>query len=171
MAATGIIGLEQRLEQDEEFRRRFDQDPVVAAQAAGMAELAEEMQRELDELVRIGEEIGERAREDESYRELAAEHPARLLLSAGVAVPAVEPILRALDVPEEALAELPEVEAHLFQATTKARLLVLLATTTAFAAFAQDAFGAIAWGSDERLKERIEPIESALGRLRALTLR
>lgn len=169
LSAVSISELEQRLQRDSEFKQAFDDNPIEALRTAGMGEVADAMQAELDELERISEEIGMREEEDQAYRQLAESDPATLLLGAGVPVPAVEPILAAVGVPEGSRGSVPEVEAHLFQATTKARLLVLLTTSAAFLAFAQEAFADRVL-SDERLKREVEPVANALERLAALKL-
>ena len=48
-----LVELRRRLETDPLFRQRFDADPVAAAEAAGMRELALGLEREMRELVRL----------------------------------------------------------------------------------------------------------------------
>jgi hypothetical protein len=103
--------LAEKLDADPVFRKSFDEDPVGAAEAAGMPELAIQLQRELAELVELAERI------------VASEDPARTLAGASFPAEAAEPLLRALAVETE----LPEVVAHAAaKPPLRARLLLLL---------------------------------------------
>ena len=52
-----LAQLERELEIDPMFRQRFDADPVAAAEAAGMRELALGLEREMRELVALAERV------------------------------------------------------------------------------------------------------------------
>jgi putative modified peptide len=118
------------LEIDPIFRQRFDADPVAAAEAAGMRELALRLQRELRELVALAERIAN----DDVYRAELDTDPVAALVAAGMPVATAEPLLQALAVPDDVLALLPEVVAHQHeQLPLKARLLILLLGSTAVA--------------------------------------
>ena len=125
-----LTELGRELEVDQMFRQRFDADPVAAAEAAGMRELALGLEREIRELVALAERIAN----DDVYRaELDAE-PVAALVAAGMPAATAEPLLQALAVPDEVLAMLPEVVAHQHeQLPLKARLLILLLGSTAVA--------------------------------------
>ena len=118
-----LAELGRELEVDPIFRQRFDADPVAAAEAAGMRELALGLEREIRELVALAKRIAN----DDVYRaELDAE-PVAALVAAGMPAATAEPLLQALAVPDEVLAMLPEVVAHQHeQLPLKARLLILL---------------------------------------------
>ena len=55
VAEAGVEELARKLEADPIFRRSFDEDPVGATRAAGMTELAAELQLALDELETLAE--------------------------------------------------------------------------------------------------------------------
>jgi hypothetical protein len=116
------------LELDPMFRQRFDADPVAAAEAAGMRELAFRLEREMRELVALAERIAK----DDVYRGELDADPVEALVTAGMPAATAEPLLQALAVPDEVLAKLPEVVAHQYeQLPLKARLLILLLGSTA----------------------------------------
>ena len=118
-----LAKLGRKLEIDPMFRQHFDADPVAAAEAAGMRELAVGLERELRELVALAERI---ANGDIPGAELARD-PVAALVAAGMPAATAEPLLQALDVPDEVLAKLPEVVAHQSdRLPLRARLLLLL---------------------------------------------
>ncbi len=123
LSEAEVAELQLRLEADPSFRGDFDEDPVAAAEAAGLGTLAAQLRRELRELVALAERIAR----DEAYRAQVAEDPASALTAAGVPEETIEPLLRELVVPEEWLAKLPDVAAHRRRrAPLKALLLNLL---------------------------------------------
>jgi hypothetical protein len=118
-----LAELGRKLEIDPMFRQRFDADPVVAVEAAGMHELALGLERELRELVALAERIAN----DDVYRAELDTDPLTALVAAGMPAATAEPLLRALAVPDEVLAKLPDVVAHQYEELPlKARLLILL---------------------------------------------
>ena len=122
--------LRRELEIDPMFRQRFDADPVAAAEAAGMHELALGLEREMRELVALAERIAN----DDVYRAELDTDPVAALVAAGMPAATAEPLLQALAVPDEVLAKLPEVVAHQHeQLPLKAHLLILLLRSTAVA--------------------------------------
>jgi putative modified peptide len=123
-----LAELRRELEIDPMFRQRFDADPVAAADAAGMRELALGLEREMRELVALAERIAN----DDVYRAELDTDPVAALGAAGMPAATAEPLLQALAVPDEVLAKLPEVVAHQYeQLPLKARLLILLLGSTA----------------------------------------
>jgi hypothetical protein len=125
-----LAELGRKLEIDSMLRRRFDADPVAAAEAAGMHELGLGLEREIRVLVGLAERI---ANDDAYHAELVTD-PLAALAGAGIPAATVEPLLRALAVPDEVLARLPEVVAHQHeQLPLKARLLILVLGSTAVA--------------------------------------
>ena len=125
-----LAQLERELEIDPMFRQRFDADPVAAAGAAGMRELALGLEREMRELVALAERIAN----DDVYRAELDMDPVAALVAAGMPAATAEPLLQALAVPDDVLAKLPEVVAHQYeQLPLKARLLILLLGSTAVA--------------------------------------
>lgn len=123
LSEDDVAALQRKLEADPVFRDRFDVDPVAAAEAVGMEELAGQLRRELRELLALAERIAR----DDSYRAEVAEDPLSALGAVGVPEETIEPLLRELAAPEEWLAKLPEVVAHRRRrAPLKARLLNLL---------------------------------------------
>jgi len=125
-----LAELGRKLEIDSMLRRRFDADPVAAAEAVGMHDLALGLAREIRELVGLAERI---ANDDAYHAELVTD-PLAALVGAGIPAATVEPLLRALAVPDEVLARLPEVVAHQHeQLPLKARLLILLLGSTTVA--------------------------------------
>jgi hypothetical protein len=130
LTAGDLADLGLKLETDSMFRRRFDADPVAAAEAAGMHELALGLEREIRELVSLAERIAN----DDAYRSELVTDPLAALVGAGIPAATAEPLLLALAVPDEVLARLPEVAAHQHeQLPLKARLLILLLGCTAVA--------------------------------------
>ena len=126
-----LAALARELERDRTFRQRFDADPVAAAEAAGMHELASGLEQELRELVALAERIAN----DDVYRADLHTDPVAALVAAGMPPAAAEPLLQALAVPDIVLAKLPDVVAHQYeQPPRKARLLILLLGSTAVAA-------------------------------------
>jgi putative modified peptide len=126
-----LAELGRKLEIDSMFRRSFDGDPVAAAEAAGMHELALRLEWEIRELVALTERIAN----DDAYRAELATDPVAALVGAGIPAATAEPLLQALAVPDEVRARLPEVVAHKHeQLPLKARLLILLIGSTAVAA-------------------------------------
>jgi hypothetical protein len=63
-----LAELDRKLEIDSMLRRRFDADPVAAAEAVGMHDLALGLAREIRELVGLAERIAN----DDAYRADAA---------------------------------------------------------------------------------------------------
>jgi hypothetical protein len=125
-----LAELGRKLEIDSIFRRRFNADPVAAAEAAGMHELALGLEREIRELVGLAERIAT----DDAYRTELVADPVAALVGAGIPVATAEPLLLALALPDEVLARLPEVVGHQReQLPLKARLLILLLGSTAVA--------------------------------------
>lgn len=123
-----LAELGRKLESDPMFRRRFDADPVAAAEAAGMRELASGLEREMRGLVALAERIAN----DDVYRAELETDPVAALVAAGMPAATAEPLLQALAVPDEVLAKLPDVVAHRYeQLPLKARLLILLLGSTA----------------------------------------
>ena len=118
-----LAELGRKLEIDPMFRQRFDADPVAAAEAARMHELASGLQREMRELVALAERIAN----DDVYRAELHKDPVTALVAAGMPATTAEPLLQALSVPDEVLAKLPEVVAHQHEEVPlRARLLVFL---------------------------------------------
>ncbi|MGE5275226.1 MAG: hypothetical protein ACM3QU_15870 [Verrucomicrobiota bacterium] len=125
-----LAELGRKLEVDPMFRQRFDADPVAAVAAAGMRELAFGLEREMGELVALAERIAS----DDVYRSELDTDPVAALVGAGMPAATAEPLLRALAVPEEVVARLPDVAAHQYQQLPlQARLLILLLGTPAVA--------------------------------------
>jgi hypothetical protein len=123
-----LATLRRALDVDPMFRRRFDADPVAAAQDAGMPDLAVRLEQEIRELVALAERV---ARDDVFNAELA-EDPIAALEAAGIPEAAAGQLLKALDVPDELLAWMPEVVAHRQQELPfSAHLLILLLGTMA----------------------------------------
>jgi hypothetical protein len=134
-AETDLTGgdlaeLGRMLEIDLTFRQRFDLDPVAAAEAAGMHQLASGLEREMHELIALAEQIAN----DDVYRADLHTDPVAALVAAGMPTATAEPLLQALAVPEDVLAKLPEVVAHQYEELPiQARLVILLLGSTAFA--------------------------------------
>src|SRR5436190_11159670 len=85
-----VAELSRKLERDSDFRRRFDADPVAAAESAGMAALATQLRRELRELVTFAERITN----DSAYRAKLEDDPRATVVAAGVPAEATEPVVR-----------------------------------------------------------------------------
>ena len=125
-----LAELGRALEIDPMFRQRFDADPVAAAEAAGMPELALGLEREMREVVALAERIAN----DDVYRDELNADPVAALVAAGMPAATAEPLLQALAVPDEVLAKLPDVVAHEHeQLPLRARLLILVLGSTAVA--------------------------------------
>jgi hypothetical protein len=125
-----LAELGRKLEIDPIFRQRFDVDPVAAVEAAGMHALALGLEREMRELVALAERIAN----DDVYRAKVDTDPLMALAAAGMPAATAEPLLRALAVPDEVLAKLPDVVAHQNEELPlKARLLILLLGSPAVA--------------------------------------
>ena len=102
-----LANLRRALELDPLFRRRFDADPVAAAEAAGMRDVAAGLEQELRGLVAFAERI---ARESDLRAELETD-PLAALAAAGFPDAATASLLTVLH-QGEAQAMLPEVVAH-----------------------------------------------------------
>ena len=125
-----LATLSRELEIDPVFRDRFDADPVTAAKAAGMHELALGLAREIRELVALAERIAN----DDAYRAQLDADPVAALGAAGMPGATAEPLLKALAVSDDVLAKVPDVVAHGYeQPPLRARLLILLVGTKAVA--------------------------------------
>jgi hypothetical protein len=123
-----LARLQRTLEADPMFRRRFDADPVSAAEAAGMPDVAVGLEQEIRELVALAERVAY----DDAFRINLEAHPVAVLNAAGMPEAAAEQLLKALDVPDEVLARMPEVVAHLHQELPlRAHVLILLLGSTA----------------------------------------
>ena len=110
------------------FRESFDADPVAAAEAAGMRELASRLEQELRELVALAERVAN----DDVYRAELDRDPLAALAAAGMPAEAAEPLLQAFGMPEEVLEKLPDVVAHKHEPLgPTAQLLLLLLGTPA----------------------------------------
>ena len=131
MVADGDLAkLRRALEVDPLFKQRFDADPVAAAEAAGMRELALGLEREMRELVALAERIAH----DDVYRGELTAYPVAELAAAGMPAATAEPLLQALAVSDDVLSKLPEVVAHQHEELSlKARLLLFLLGSTAVA--------------------------------------
>ncbi len=124
-----LAELARELETDLKFRQRFDADPVAAAEAAGMHELASGLEREVRALVALAERIAD----DDAYRAQLETDPVGALVAADMPAATAEPLLQALAVPEDVLAKLPDVVAHQHEHPLEARLLIFLLGSTAVA--------------------------------------
>jgi hypothetical protein len=127
LSDSDVAELARRLETDDGFRKRFDADPVAAAEFAGMSDLSAQLRREMHELVALAERITS----DSAYRELLEDDPQAALVAAGIPGETAEPLLRAFALPEDVL-EKVEVCAHRSEGLSlKARLIMLLLGTSA----------------------------------------
>ena len=118
-----LAELEWKLESDASFRERFDADPVAAAEAIGMRQLARALDHEIRELVGLAERIAN----DPEYRTALESDPVTALRGEDVSATIAEPLLRALAFGEDAVAKLPEVVAHEYEPLSRtARLRLLL---------------------------------------------
>ena len=123
-----VARLRRALEADPMFRRRFDVDPVAAAEDAGLPDLAMALEQEIRELVALAQRVAY----DDVFRARLEQDPVAALGAAGMPEAAAEKLLNALDVPDEVLARVPEVVAHHQQELPlRAHLLVLLLGSTA----------------------------------------
>ena len=113
---------------DPVFRERFDADPIAAAQAAELHDLALRLASEMRELVALAERIAI----DDVYRAELDTDPVAALVAAGMPATTAEPLLQALAVPHDVLGKLPEVVAHQHeQPPLKAQLIIALLESTA----------------------------------------
>jgi len=125
-----LAELGHELEVDPAFRQRFDADPVAAVEAAGMQELASRLDEELRELVALAERIAN----DTVYRSELDADPVNALAATDLPAATAESLLRALAVPDDVLAKLPDVVAHHHEEQPlRARLLILLLGSSAVA--------------------------------------
>ncbi len=123
-----LARLQLTLDADPMFRRRFDADPVAAAEDAGMSDVAVGLEQEIRELVALAERVAY----DDAFRTKLEADPVAALDAAGMPEAAAEQLLSALDISDEALARLCEVVAHHQQEVPlKAHLLILLLGSTA----------------------------------------
>jgi len=103
-------------------RRRSYADPIAAAQAAGLRELALRLARELRELLALAERIAV----DDVYRAELDADPVATLVAAVMPAATAEPLLQVLAVADDVLAKLPEVVARQHeQPPCKARLFII----------------------------------------------
>jgi putative modified peptide len=125
---NGDLVVLRRALDDSAFRERFDADPIAAVRAAELHDLALRLASELRELVALAERIAI----DDVYRAELNTDPMAALVAAGMPSTTAEPLLQALAVPEELLAKLPDVVAHLHeQPPLKAPLIITLLESTA----------------------------------------
>ena len=125
-----LVELGHRLEIDPVFRRSFDADPVAAVEAAGMDELASRLDQEMRELIALAERIAN----DNVYHSELDTDPVSTLAATDLPAATAEPLLRALAVPDDVLAKLPDVVAHQHEEQPlRARLLILLLGSPAVA--------------------------------------
>ena len=125
-----LAELGRTLETDPVFRQRFDADPVAAVEAAGLYELALRLDQELRDLVALAERIAD----DDVYRSELDTDPLAALAATDLPAASAEPLLRALAVPDDVLAKLPDVVAHRHEEQpVRARLLILLLESRAVA--------------------------------------
>jgi hypothetical protein len=125
---TDVARLARRLEGDADFRKRFDADPVAAAESAGMATIATQLGRELRDLAALAERITN----DSAYRTQLEDDPRAAVEEAGIPGETTEPLLRAFALPDAVFDKVPEVSAHSIETLSPAaRLVILLLGTTA----------------------------------------
>ena len=125
-----LVQLGRELEIDPTFRQRFDLDPVAAVEAAGMHKLAVALEREMRELVALAERIAN----DDGYGADLRRDPVAVLVAAGLPTATAEPLLEALGMPDDVLANLPDVVAHQYEEPPlRARLLLLFLRSAAVA--------------------------------------
>ncbi len=122
-----LARLRHVLDVDPLFRRRFDADPVAAAEVAGMYDLAAALEQEVHELVALAERV---ARDSVLRAELSRD-PVATLVAAGFPEAAGTKLLTALDRQAEADALVPEVVAHHHQSPPlRSQLLIVLLGST-----------------------------------------
>jgi hypothetical protein len=130
LTEADLLELRLALESDSLFRQQFDADPIAAAKDAGNLRLALGLEREMRELIAFAERIAT----DSTFNIQFEADPATTLAASGMPMATHEPLLRALDVSDDALARLPEVVAHRHeQSSVRAGLVLLLLGTTAAA--------------------------------------
>jgi putative modified peptide len=123
-----LARLQRTLDADPMFRRRFDADPVAAAEDAGMPNIAVRLEQEIRELVALAERVAY----DDAFRTNLEADPMAALDAAGIPEAAAEQLWDALDVPDEVRARTSEVVAHHQQELPlRAHLLILLLGNTA----------------------------------------
>ena len=127
---SDVASLRHALEVDLSFRQRFDADPVAAARAAGMDDLAAAIGHEMHELVALAERV---ARDGVLRVELGTA-PVGALTAAGFPEAAALHLLSALDLQDETDALLPDVVAHEHEPQPpRSQLLIMLLGSTAVA--------------------------------------
>jgi len=120
-----LARLTRALETDPAFRSRFDVDPVAAAGAAGMSDVASALEHELRSLVRLAERVAN----DHAYRAELESSPAATLAAEGIPVDGAQPLFEALALAQQAL---PEVVAHSHaDESLRAQLVTLLLGSSA----------------------------------------
>jgi hypothetical protein len=120
---TQMAELRGALELDPSFQQAFDADPIAATEAAGWFDLARALETELSELVALAERVAA----DASYRDELNADPIGTLELAGMSSDTAEQLLRALDAPDDVVARVPEVVAHVHgHQTTRTQLVLLL---------------------------------------------
>ncbi|HEU5010347.1 MAG TPA: hypothetical protein VFT33_06605, partial [Gaiellaceae bacterium] len=123
-----LAELEWKLDSDPRFRELFDADPVAAAEAVGMQQLARTLEHEIHGLIALAERVAD----DSEYRAMLETDPITALRAEGMPATSAEPVLRALAVGDETTAKLPEVVAHDYEPLApSARLRILLLGSTA----------------------------------------
>ena len=123
-----LARLGDALRTDSPFRKRFDADPVAAAHAAGMGDIAIALEHEIRALVALAEQVAS----DSAYRIRLEADPLATLSAEGIPLESAEALLAAIALPDEVRAKLPDVVAHeQQQSPLKARLLILLLGSTA----------------------------------------
>jgi hypothetical protein len=129
LTESQLTELGHALERDPAFRQSFDADPVAAAEAAGLPELARGLERELRGLVALAERVAA----DDSFRSELGRDPLRVLVAAGIPSAGVEPLLHALE-GSDAASVVPDVVAHQHeQLPLRPRLVILLLRSRAVA--------------------------------------
>jgi hypothetical protein len=122
-----LVRLGRALETDTLFRARFNADPVAAAEAAGMDDVASALAHELRQLVRLAERVAA----DEAYRAELEAAPAATLAAAGIPLEGAQQFVEALEL-RDASSKLPEVVAHQHHSVSlEARLALLLLQSSA----------------------------------------
>src|SRR5262245_1667635 len=129
LTEADLAELRLALETDAHFSRQFDADPIAAARDAGKLRLALGLEREVQGLVALAERVAA----DGVYRVELETDPTKALAEAGIPVATHEPLLRALDASDDALARLPEVVAHQHEQPVRVGIVLLLLGTSALA--------------------------------------